>query len=336
MRVTVTGATGFIGSHVVRRLVAAGHEAVALVRSRDRLASAIGDEVGGVEVVIGDVTDPVAVARAISGSDAAVHAAGLVSVDAHRSDELQRVNVDGTRLVLGEAVRSGLDPVVHLSSIAALFPPSGPVVRVDDEVHQGRSPYSRSKAGAELVARGLQDTGAPVATVYPGGVWGPDAPTLGEPLAALAAILRLPTLVVLDTPGGMPTIDVRDVERASSPPWSPGSGRAALCSVARFSRLPTWAGCSSGSPADERGSCRCLVAPCAPRGASATWCAGWRRSSSRSPSKRWSSSPGAYPPTTDRRSTRSAWSCARWRRRRPTRSAGWCTPATSTLRPPEG
>ena len=89
MRVTVTGATGFIGSHVVRRLVAAGHEAVALVRSRDRLASAIGDEVGGVEVVIGDVTDPAAVARAISGSDAAVHAAGLVSVDAHRSDELQ-------------------------------------------------------------------------------------------------------------------------------------------------------------------------------------------------------------------------------------------------------
>jgi dihydroflavonol-4-reductase len=209
-RVLVTGATGFVGSHTTRRLLDAGHGVRALVRSPERLAGAVGrDHLDRVEVSQGDVTDVASVAAALDGCDAVVHAAGMVATDPRQAARMHEVNVGGTRTVLGAAVERGCDPVLHVSSLGALLPPTGPVVGVDDPVRPGDSAYSRSKAESELVARQLQAEGAPVTIVYPGGIWGPQAPVLGEPMEALASIVR--RRIVPDTTGGMPAVDVRDV-----------------------------------------------------------------------------------------------------------------------------
>ena len=81
MRVLVTGAGGFIGSHTVAALLEAGHDVRVLVRSPERAERSLGPSWPAVEVAVGDVTDPVSVGAAIAGSDAVVHAAGEIGVD---------------------------------------------------------------------------------------------------------------------------------------------------------------------------------------------------------------------------------------------------------------
>src|SRR5262245_17856127 len=110
MLMVVTGGTGFVGSHAVAALVGAGHRVRVLARSPDRVRGALAPlGVDDVETVIGDVTDPAAVRRALDGCDAAMHAASVFSFDAQRSEEMRAVNARGTENVLGTAHRLGLD-----------------------------------------------------------------------------------------------------------------------------------------------------------------------------------------------------------------------------------
>jgi nucleoside-diphosphate-sugar epimerase len=89
------------------------------------------------------------------------------------------VNVRGTDLVLGAAHRAGLDPIVYVSSTAALLQPNGQTLTPDSPVGHPPGPYLGSKAEAERVARRYQDAGAPVVITYPGGCLGPTTPTWG-------------------------------------------------------------------------------------------------------------------------------------------------------------
>jgi nucleoside-diphosphate-sugar epimerase len=142
------------------------------------------------------------------------------------------VNVRGTDIVLGTAHRLGLDPIVYVSSEVALLPPAhGEVLTPDSPVQRPPGPYCRSKADAELVARKYQALGAPVVSVLPAAVWGPQDPHLGEGATMAANVLRNRYPVVM--PGGMHIVDVRDVaavlaaccNRAGDPAatWSPGT-----------------------------------------------------------------------------------------------------------------
>ena len=123
MRVLVTGSTGMVGAHTAAALHRAGHELRLLVRDPGRIPRALDPlRVPVPEHVTGDVTDAAAVERALGGCDAVVHAAALLSFDHRRDAEMQRTNVEGTRLVLGTAARLALDPIVYASSLAALSP----------------------------------------------------------------------------------------------------------------------------------------------------------------------------------------------------------------------
>jgi dihydroflavonol-4-reductase len=217
VRVLVTGGTGFIGSHVTRALLAAGHGVRLLVRDPARV-----DDPGAVEVVQGDILDAAAVDAAVSGCDAVVHAAAVVAISGDRAAEATRTNEQGTRHVLGSAVAHGLDPVVHLSSMSALFRPGGVVLmQADDPVTAARTPYSASKAASERYARELQAGGAPVVCIYPGGVLGPGDPGLSEAMRG-ALIWRRLTMVALDT--GFLLVDVRDVADMVVAALRPGQG----------------------------------------------------------------------------------------------------------------
>jgi len=223
MRVLVTGGAGFVGSHSVAALAKAGHDVRLLVRRPERLERALRPlGIAGVDARTGDVTDADAVERAIEGCDAVVHAAAVFTLDRRRDAEVMRVNVRGSELVLGAAVRAKLDPIVHVSSVSALFPPRGDVLTPDESVKYPQDTYARSKAAAERIARGHQAAGAPVVTVYPGSVWGPNDPTLGDGIALIMRFVRAGFIPV--SPGGIPVVDVRDVAAVVASAMAPGRG----------------------------------------------------------------------------------------------------------------
>jgi dihydroflavonol-4-reductase len=119
----VTGATGFVGSHVVRKLLKAGHQVRILRRGQSRTKLIDGLEV---ETAIGDVTDRESVLAAVQGCDVVFHVAGFVSFWRGNNEIQRRINVDGTRNVVEACLTHKIKRLVHTSSIAAIgFAPEG-------------------------------------------------------------------------------------------------------------------------------------------------------------------------------------------------------------------
>ncbi|MEO9221708.1 MAG: SDR family NAD(P)-dependent oxidoreductase, partial [Mycobacteriaceae bacterium] len=211
MRVLVTGGTGFVGAWTARAIAEAGHEVRFLVRDPVRLASSAGAI--GVDVsahVTGDITDAPSVQTALDGCDAVVHCAAMVATDPRKADEMLATNVAGARNVLGAAVEAGLDPIVHVSSMTALFSAGLKTMHADLEVTGGRDGYGRSKAAVDRYARDLQRDGAPVVITYPGMVLGPGAGVqFGEVAEGVETILKSRLVPGIDA--GWVVIDVRDL-----------------------------------------------------------------------------------------------------------------------------
>jgi dihydroflavonol-4-reductase len=236
--VLVTGGTGFVGSHAVAALTAAGHRIRVLARSPDGVPHALAPlGVEGVETVIGDVTDPDAVDRALDGCDAVLHAASVFSMDARKADEMRSVNVRGTDIVLGAAYRRGVDPIVYVSSELALLPPADrEILTADSDVKQAPWPYCRSKADSELVARRYQDMGVPVVSVMPSAAWGPYDPHFGEGATLATNVLKARLPIVM--PGGMHVADVRDVAAALAAVMAPGYGPRRYLVTGHYVSMP--------------------------------------------------------------------------------------------------
>lgn len=259
MKVIVTGATGFIGSHSVAALHRAGHEVRALVRSRSRLERALemqGLAAGDVEGVEGDITDPGAVKHALDGCDAVLHVAAVFSLDPNREAEMARVNPESTDLILRSGRGLGLDPLVYVSTAGVFVPPPTVTVAGDGPVSTGCGPYTRSKVAAEHVARRHAEEGAPVVTIYPGAVVGPRDPNeaLSDSMVMTRDIIkgRVPAL---PRPCPLPIVDVRDVAALAAGVMTPGLGerhylltghlvdvRDVVAEVNRLTgrNLPTW------------------------------------------------------------------------------------------------
>jgi nucleoside-diphosphate-sugar epimerase len=154
-----------------------------------------------------------------------IHCAASVGVlDRSQAMASIDINVNGTKTVIDAALAAGCDPIVHTSSVAAVFDPSQPVISAElpPAIHAD-SPYTRSKALAEQYAREKQDAGAPVVIVYPGGVAGPSA---GESVGELAEgfVSMLKSGVVPLSGGAYSILDVRDVAEIMVRVLQPGRG----------------------------------------------------------------------------------------------------------------
>jgi len=221
MKVLVTGATGFAGSHTAAALQRAGHDVRLLVRDpakAERVFAMVG--VVDPEIVVGDVTDRESVEAAVTGCDAVVHAAAMVALHRKQASQAHATNTLAAELVLGAAARAGCDPIVHISSVSVIDG-SGPTVSLSSPLRVGASGgYSASKVDCEWMARGMQAAGLPVVTVYPSGIIGPDAPALSVIHTAAQTWIRAMPMIS----SGVNLIDVRDLAAMITATIEPGRG----------------------------------------------------------------------------------------------------------------
>lgn len=171
-RYFLTGATGFIGGHVARQLVAEGHDLVALVRTP---ATALALKELGVELAEGDITRPDTLRGPMEGADGVFHMAAWYKVGARNRRAAYAINVDGTRNVLEAAGELGVPKVVYTSTLGVYGDTGG--VAVDESYRRdGRwlSEYDRTKWLAHYeVAAPLMEAGLPLVITQPGLVHGP-------------------------------------------------------------------------------------------------------------------------------------------------------------------
>ena len=210
MTTLVTGATGFVGSAVARRLIGRGEEVRALVRPRSEQGNIEGLDV---EIVRGDLRDPSSLAPAVAGCDALYHLAADYRLWTPRPQEIYSTNVDGTRNLMRVAGEAGVRRIVYTSSTATLGHSRGGVpadeetpVTLEDMI----GPYKRSKFLAEAEVRRLaRDEKLPVVIVNPSTPVGPRdiKPTPTGRMIVQAAGGKIPAYV--DT--GLNIVHVDDV-----------------------------------------------------------------------------------------------------------------------------
>jgi NAD dependent epimerase/dehydratase len=241
-RVLVTGADGFIGSHLTEALVCRGHEVRAFVfynsfGSRGWLDQVSNEVRDSVEFIAGDVRDPHAVRNAVKGCDTVFHLAALIGIPfSYRSpDSYLDTNIKGTLNLLQAARELEIERLVHTSTSEVY----GSAVRVPiDEEHplQGQSPYSASKIGADQMALAFHRSFAtPVAVIRPFNTYGPRQsaraviPTVITQIAAGARRIRLGAVTptrdfsyIADTVAGF--VAVAETERSVGRVINIGSG----------------------------------------------------------------------------------------------------------------
>jgi nucleoside-diphosphate-sugar epimerase len=200
----VTGASGFIGGHLVERLVADGRFVRCLVRptSDTSLLEAL-----GVEFALGDLTSADSLADAAKGCRYVFHCGALVS-DWATVEEISRINVDGTRYLLRAAIASGVERFIHLSTTDVYGYPGGEAIGEDYAATSFGNWYAQTKRAAEAeVLKAAGKRGLEVVLLRPATVYGPRS---SEVVEEIARAIRKRAMVLID--GGRPVAGLVYVE----------------------------------------------------------------------------------------------------------------------------
>lgn len=211
MKVFVTGATGFVGSHVARLLAQQGADLRLLVRASSRTANI--DDLKA-ERVMGDITDPGSLKKGMQGCEAVFHVAADYRLWVRRPEEMYLANVEGTRAILRVAEECGVHRVVYTSSVATMgFSGNGTAcdeespVSVEDMVGH----YKRSKFQAEQVVIEAGKAGGRVVMVNPTTPVGENDIKPTPTGRIIVDFLKKKFPAYVDT--GLNLVDVREVAR---------------------------------------------------------------------------------------------------------------------------
>ncbi|MCW3464861.1 NAD-dependent epimerase/dehydratase family protein [Chitinophaga nivalis] len=209
MKIAITGATGYIGTVLTPLLLANGHQLQLLTRRPPAVAP-----LPAVTFVPGDLLDAAAIRQLVSGADAVIHLAAVISVSDQPDEQLFHTNTEGTRLLVTAAQQAGVKRFIHVSSVTAYNQ-----VPCDEPLNEQRAAapdthygYDRSKAVSQAIALAHNGNGMEVIVLAPTAVIGPydQRPSLiGKAVISLYKG-RIPALF----PGGVDFVDVRDVAQA--------------------------------------------------------------------------------------------------------------------------
>ncbi|MGZ5278363.1 MAG: SDR family oxidoreductase [Pseudobdellovibrionaceae bacterium] len=174
-KVLVTGANGFLGSWVVRRLLNDGHQVYSLVRKTSDLSELEGIQT---EYLYGDVTDLHSLLTSFQGMDAVFHLAGLIAYKKSDRPQMDRVNVEGTRNVVEACRAAHVKRLVHLSSVVAIGAAFSP-----DQILNEESPYNIShlnlgyfetkRQAEQIVKEAVQKNRVDAVILNPSTIYGP-------------------------------------------------------------------------------------------------------------------------------------------------------------------
>jgi dihydroflavonol-4-reductase len=208
-RTLVTGATGFIGAHVARLLVARGDDVAVTVRRDSALSALDGLDVRQIRA---DILDRRAVRRAMKGVERVFHVAGTTDLRASRA-EVFSVAVEGTRIVLEEALRADVQRAVYTSSAGTIGPARGGRTADETTAWGGGSysiPYLDAMQEAETVALRMVTRGLPAVVVNPAHVLG-----AGDPGRSSTVMVRrfLRRQIPAYVEGTLNVVAVQDVAR---------------------------------------------------------------------------------------------------------------------------
>jgi NAD dependent epimerase/dehydratase len=179
-KILITGADGFIGSHLTEALVREGYDVRAFVlynsfNSWGWLDHCAADVKGRFEVFAGDVRDPYGVRAAMKGCDAVLHLAALIAIpySYHSPDTYVDTNIKGTLNIVQAARDLGAAQVIHTST-SEVYGTARFVPITEEHPLQGQSPYSASKIGADQIALSFHTSfGTPVSVLRPFNTYGP-------------------------------------------------------------------------------------------------------------------------------------------------------------------
>ena len=214
----VTGATGLLGSNLVRALLDQGYEVRGLVRSKEKALRVFPDE--KVDFVTGDMSDVAAFAPRLAGCDVLFHTAAYFREYYQPGDHkgtLEKINVQGTVDLLIAAEKQGIKKAIHISSAGVIGrKPDGSAgdENTPPDDHAASNLYFTSKVDTELaIKRFLKERSLPVVMILPSWMWGPgdSAPTASGKLLLDFLKQKLPGVV----DGGSSIVDARDVALAT-------------------------------------------------------------------------------------------------------------------------
>jgi dihydroflavonol-4-reductase len=211
MKTFITGATGFIGTHLVKRLAQTKHELYCLVRKTSNVSRL--KELGAT-LITGDVTDKDSLLEGMRGCDWVINLANVYSFWEPNRQIYTDVNVTGTRNVMECALETGISKVVHVSSVVTYGKPADCPFTEESSVGPVRfSEYARTKYAGGLIAWELYEKeGLPLVMIYPGSVLGPGDPKASGQYIQALIHRRLPATVFHDDT--LTWVHVRDVAEA--------------------------------------------------------------------------------------------------------------------------
>lgn len=206
MKVGISGASGFVGGNLIRRLLRGNYQIKALVHKNHKAIDGL-----DIEKVHGDLLRPETLDEFCKGLDVVIHLAGFISIGGDPVKELYKINVEGTQNLVHASKRAGVKRFIHFSTIHAFeHEKSGKVLNEKRKLStKSTSPYESTKAIAERWVVEQQADGFDVIVLNPTAIIGPNdfKPSLMGELFIKVCNGNLPALV----PGGYNWVDVRDV-----------------------------------------------------------------------------------------------------------------------------